>query len=161
MSADIRVYSAKVDARSDLPPARRTAARDPARGRGLLLPRWQVKQVTRGSPPKYALLIVFIIAIMPRARTILGVASANFARSKYAAFDVAEGAVVAHRAGEHAHRLEERVDGNALQHLTLLNTSSDMTGACGAFWCLRRLTPAAPDPSRRGREAHERNRRGA
>ena len=48
---------------------------------GLGLPRWQVKHVTRGRPPKFASLRPFIIAIIWRARVISGVVIANAARS--------------------------------------------------------------------------------
>src|SRR5678815_362756 len=46
---------------------------------GTLLPPWQVKQVTRGVPLKYCLLIAFIIVIICRARCIRGVCSAKAA----------------------------------------------------------------------------------
>src|SRR5262245_8096436 len=46
---------------------------------GTLLPPWQVKQVTRGVPLKYCLLIAFIIVIICRARWIRGVCSAKAA----------------------------------------------------------------------------------
>src|SRR5262245_33517040 len=46
---------------------------------GTLLPPWQVKQVTRGAPLKYCLLIACIIVIICRARWIRGVCSAKAA----------------------------------------------------------------------------------
>src|SRR4030095_6897146 len=46
---------------------------------GTLLPPWQVKQVTRGVPLKYCLLIAFISVIICRARCIRGVCSAKAA----------------------------------------------------------------------------------
>src|SRR5262245_35065469 len=46
---------------------------------GTLLPPWQVKQVTRGAPLKYCLLMAFTIVIICRARWIRGVCSANAA----------------------------------------------------------------------------------
>ena len=48
---------------------------------GLGFPRWQVKQVTRGRPPKFASFRPFIIAIIWRAFVISGVVIANAARS--------------------------------------------------------------------------------
>ena len=48
---------------------------------GLGFPRWQVKQVTRGRPPKFASFRPFIIAIIWRARVMSGVVIANAARS--------------------------------------------------------------------------------
>src|SRR5688572_10880060 len=59
-----------------------SARSDSLRGRSL--PPWHVKQVTRVAPPKYCLLIPFIITIICRAFMILGVESANFALSKTA-----------------------------------------------------------------------------
>src|SRR5262245_6434765 len=46
---------------------------------GTLLPPWQVKQVTRGAPLKYCLLMAFTIVIICRARCIRGVCSAKAA----------------------------------------------------------------------------------
>ena len=48
------------------------------------MPWWQVKQVTRGCPAKYILLIVLTITIIWRARWIRGVAIANALRSSAA-----------------------------------------------------------------------------
>jgi len=48
---------------------------------GRMDPWWHVKQLTRGCPPKYMRLMLFIIATIPRARVIDGVVMANASRS--------------------------------------------------------------------------------
>src|SRR3989454_4365980 len=53
---------------------------------GVLLPPWQVKQVTRGAPLKYCLLMAFTIVIICRARWMRGVWVAKADLSS-AAFD--------------------------------------------------------------------------
>src|SRR5687768_12334575 len=52
--------------------------------RGCCVPWWQVKQVTRGCPAKYILLMVLTITIIWRARWIRGVATAKALRSSAA-----------------------------------------------------------------------------
>ena len=54
---------------------------------GLLLPLWHVKQVTIGRPPKFVSLMLFIIAIIWRARLILGVGSPNASCLKTASLE--------------------------------------------------------------------------
>ena len=47
---------------------------------GVSAPRWQVKQVTRGCPPKKLRLMVFIMTTICRARSMRGVETANASR---------------------------------------------------------------------------------